>query len=126
MFKIKVKVDKKSLDKATDTKWIDRGVLSSMKKVALFAEGEAKKNFGGPNQLHVRTGNLRRSIIGEAKNNIASIGTDVIYGRIHELGGPIKGGYMPERPYLQPAFDKNEDKIDKIIETEMIRAWEKQ
>jgi len=125
---IKIKVSPKSLRWLdTSPKFIQRAIDKAMKDVALFAEGAAKKNFNGPDQLMVRTGHLRRSIVGEVSRNIASIGTDVVYGRIHELGGVMPGGWtMPKRPYLEPAFTDNEDKIEDIILKELVSQWEAQ
>lgn len=108
-------------------KFISRAMDDALPKIALMVEGEAKKNFNGINQLRVRTGNLRRSIIGAVKGNVVSVGTDVVYGRIHELGGIMPGGWkMPKRPYLAPAFDENENKIEKILMKELRQEWEKQ
>lgn len=130
----KVKIDKK------DLKWLDlshrfieTGVEKGMRDVALLAERKAKMDFtksrtsDGP--LHVRTGNLRRSIVGEAKGSIVSLGSDVIYSRIHELGGmagPNKDIRIPKRPYLKPAFEENMDEIEKTIVDALIKSWETQ
>jgi phage gpG-like protein len=126
MIEIKInKQDMRWLD--TSPKFIQKAIDKAMPDLALMLEGEAKKNFNGPDQLRVRTGHLRRSIVGDVNNNIASIGTNVVYGRIHELGGPMPGGWsMPKRPYLQPAVEDNEDKIEDLLLKELIAEWERQ
>lgn len=84
---------------------VAQGILWSV----LFAEGRAKSIFkeGGPvlpppGPLVSRTGNLRESIRSGAKGNMGWIGTDVFYGRIHELGLG-----KPKRPFLMPSFTGN-------------------
>ena len=104
-------------------------------------EGHAKVNAskGGPTHLNVRTGHLVNAIStseGEKGKNYAEayIGPgDVVYARIHELGGMIKGAFgipdmivhMPARPYLRPAMDENEDDIETAVKTEIQRNLDK-
>ena len=92
---------------------------------------KAKKLTG--QVLNVRTGRLRRSITGRvAEENgqpVGLVGTNVSYGRVHELGFkgtvPVKAHTrtikgkpmmvrahsrkldMPARPFLQPSLDEN-------------------
>lgn len=76
--------------------------------------------------LRVRTGALRESITQEihrGKDPYGRIGSNLVYARIHELGGeirPVRATYlhfkvgdqwvktklvrMPKRPYMAPAF----------------------
>ena len=80
------------------------------------------------------TGNLKRNIKSKVFKDVAKIGTDVIYARIHELGGiitPKRAKYlrfkvggkwvatkrvvMPKRPYLQPALEDSANEIRKIF-----------
>lgn len=133
--KIKIQIDKDDmrwLD--TSPKFIQEGIDRATPKIALFAEGKAKQDFtksrSSSGGLHVRTGHLRRSITGKARGNIASIGSDVVYSAIHELGGSIARGNsvitIPKRPYLEPAFTENEDKIEDILLKELITEWENQ
>lgn len=131
---IKIKINQKDLRWLdTSPKFINDAVEKAMTKIALFAEGKAKTDFtksrserGG---LHVRTGNLRRSITGEAHGNMATIGSNVVYSAIHELGGSIARRnsviHIPKRPYLEPAFTENEDKIEDILLKSLISEWEK-
>lgn len=132
---IKIEVDKgdmRWLD--TSPKFIERAIDRAMPKIALFAEGKARQDFtkarGPKGGLHVRTGHLRRSITGEARGNIASLGSNVVYSRIHELGGSIARGNsvitIPQRPYLEPAFTENEDRIEDILLKTLIDEWENQ
>ena len=104
-------------------------------------EGHAKVNAskGGTTHLNVRTGHLVNAIAtseGKKAETYAEahIGPwDVVYARIHELGGMIKGAFgiedlvvhMPARPYLRPALDENEDDIVKAVKTELQRNLDK-
>ena len=113
-------------------------LLKGVKKAILFAEGEAKKSFNKPGNLHVRSGYLRRSIIGTVEDRykylVASLSSNVVYAAIHEYGGKIKAKnsaylkftvegrwvtlkevYIRPRPFLRPAVEKNLDKIEDII-----------
>ena len=111
-------------------------------------EGHAKLNAskGGKNHLNIRTGALVNSInTSKGKKSKtkaeAHTGTNIIYARIHEIGGIIKpvaakmlswvnnagerifagAVHIPARPYLRPAIDENEDDIVKAVETEVWR-----
>ena len=104
-------------------------------------EGHAKVNAskGGTTHLNVRTGHLVNAIAtkeGKQEKTYAEahIGPwDVVYARIHELGGIIKGAFgipdmivhMPARPYLRPAMDENEDDIETAVKTEIQRNLDK-
>lgn len=84
--------------------------------------------------LNVRTGALRRSIQEETARSgdliVSRVGTDIVYGPIHEFGGIITpknasalvfevGGRkvfarmvrMPARPYLGPTYDEMREEI---------------
>jgi len=56
------------------------------------AERNAKRNLTGGNPLHVRTGALRTSIRSEVDRarQEARIGTDLVYGPVHEYGATIR------------------------------------
>ena len=111
-------------------------------------EGHAKINAskGGKTHLNVRTGALVNSIeVSEKEKKDTSaevgVGTNIVYGRIHEVGGIItpvnasklswigKDGtrvfagsvHIPARPYLRPALDENEDDIVVAVKTELQR-----
>lgn len=108
-------------------KVLGRGPISKI----LFKYGSKAATYVGENKLtnqvlHVRSGNLRRSLLSPSKGVKKSgtkvfVGTDLIYGRIHEYGGtilPKAGKYlkfkiggqfvsvtrvkMPKRPWLKP------------------------
>lgn len=126
---IELEVDKAGLRWLDTTpEFIRKGIDKALPKIAIFVEGEAKKNFNGPGQLRVRTGNLRRSIVGEVRKNIVAVGTNVVYGPIHEFGGTINRGSstitMPKRPFITPAFTDNEEKIEDMLLRELIAEWE--
>jgi len=71
-----------------------------------------------PQFLGVKTGRLRSSIAvaptEHAGNEyITRIGTNVIYGPIHEFGGRIgKRGTMPARPFLHPALEDEGNRME--------------
>jgi len=100
-------------------KGIQRGLTLAM----LFAEAQSKLRFNTPDNLHVRTGHLRRSIGSGVEGNTGWIGTNVEYGEIHETGATIrrktKNGIreyiMPKRPFIRPAVEENVSKLGDII-----------
>lgn len=73
--------------------------------------------------LAVRTGRLRKSIHYQVSVNPeevrARIGTNVVYGRIHEYGGTVSRGgtrfEMPERSYLRPSVYKMQPRIVELL-----------
>lgn len=73
--------------------------------------------------LAVRTGRLRRSIaIGvtvDKEKVSATVGTNVWYGRIHELG---EGG-MPERPFLRPSLAAKHSQIFTMLRTRLFESY---
>lgn len=119
------KADLKYL-KSMPKRW-SRGLIKGLRKAALYAEGKSKKGFdsgsGPPNPppgpLKARTGHLRRSIRSgvEVRSTTAWIGTDVIYGRVHELTGKVL------RPFLKPAIEDNQDKINDLIRQSILREY---
>ena len=114
-------------------------LMEAAKAGGNVVEGHAKINAGsGRPGLRIQSGHLVGSInvsegIISKLRAWADIGTNVIYARIHELGGIIKGAFgnpdtivhMPARPYLRPAMDENEDDIVKAVETEIWRNLDK-
>jgi len=114
-------------------------------------EGRAKINAGsGRPGLNIKTGALVNSIkVNKGKKTKTradvNVGTNMIYARIHELGGIIKPVaakmlswvsdtgerifanlvHIPARPYLRPAMDEHEPEIVKAVETEIWRNLDK-
>jgi phage gpG-like protein len=84
-----------------------KAIQISLQQSALIVQNAAKVNSP------YLTGNLRRSITNEVKENQATIGTDVVYARIQELGGVI----LPKtKKYLRfMTRDKNWVTVGKVI-----------
>lgn len=63
----------------------------------------------------VRKGNLQRAITYDADKESAVIGPREsvvgLAGRAHELGGEFRGDEYPERPFMEPALEKNLDRF---------------
>jgi len=117
-----------------------RMLMDAAKAGGFVVEGHAKINAskGGTEHLNIRTGALVNSItVDEGKQTKTraevGIGTNIIYARIHELGGMIKKAFgiagitvhMPARPYLRPALDENENDIRGAVEAEIWRNLNK-
>ena len=112
-----------------------RMLMDAAKAGGFVVEGHAKINAskGGTKYLNIRTGALVNSItVDEGKQTKTradvGVGTNMIYARIHELGGIIKNAWgrgitahMPARPYLRPALDENERDIRGAVEAEIWR-----
>jgi len=72
-----------------------------------------------PGPLISRTGTLRRSIRVDRGGlpHFVDVGTDLIYGAVHELGT----GRTPARPFLQPALRAVQGRFQAIFEAEWAR-----
>lgn len=151
MIEIQIRTTKETKDFLKEfPKMVRRGLEKGMKRAMLFAESEAKKSFGRSGHLKVRTGHLRRSIRSRvkerAKQIIGSIGTDVLYARIHEQEGfrgqtrtitprqaqflrfkvenrwvTLKSVTIPSRPFLRPAIEDNLIKIENILRDSVLQ-----
>ena len=119
MLKIDLKVDTRQIDGLSGA--LKKGLAKSIVEAMLFAEGASKAIFkeGGPvlpppGPLVARTGHLRRSIRSGIERGVGWVGTDVKYGKIHEVTGAGKAKVL--RPFLGPSFQgKNLTKINEII-----------
>jgi len=147
MLKIELKLSEKSkalLKKMPEL--VKPAIYKGMKKGMVLADRDARLNLSG-RVLQRRTGRLRNSITHDVKIEgnkvVGRIGTNVIYGRIHELGGVIKprqaqylrfnipgvGWRMaksvtiPARPYLRPALEDNVKDIGEIITKRIEEAF---
>ena len=124
-------------------------IYKGMKEAMLLAERTAKGTYLSGKALQRRTGRLRGSITQDVKIEgnkvVGTIGTDVVYGRIHELGGVIKPkkakllrfripgvGWrsakeviMPARPFLRPSLDDNMSDITRILSSRIEEAFRK-
>lgn len=103
-------------------------LIRGIRKAMLFAEGKSKAIFAEsgpvkPNILTARTGHLRRSIRSgvDLRKTEGWIGTNVVYGKIHEETGAGKAKIL--RPFLAPAMKDNEDKINNIIRDSVIKEF---
>jgi phage gpG-like protein len=118
-----------------------------MDEAVILAEGEARLNTSG-RILQRRTGRLRGSITHSVRISgnkvIGTIGSNVVYARIHELGGVIRPvrakalhfvipgvGHrtaqsvtIPARPYLRPAFAENIEEIGRVLVKHIEAAFE--
>lgn len=145
MFTLNLNFDKRDLKKIEQMPdEFKDGLLKGIKNAMLFAEAEAKKSFDKPGNLQARTGHLRRSITSDVDKVgdriVGKIGSNVVYARIHELGGVIrpkvadylrfqinnkwvttKKVTMPARPYLRPSIEDNLKEITEIVRNSVIK-----
>ncbi len=130
MFRIDLEIPESELKKVEKIGSVMRlGLLKGIKRSMIYAEGRAKQNFGGPGQLRIRSGHLRRSIkatvVELGKTIVGVVGSNVVYAAIHEHGGPhprSKDGSkrMPARPFISPAFDRpNIIEMKRLIQKEI-------
>ena len=129
---------------------ISTGIYDGVSRVMHKAEADSKSEyFTGRPHLNVVTGRLKQSITNKVTRSgsktIGQIGTNVVYGRIHELGfsGPVnvpahsrrisqafgraiapqtisirahtKMMKVPKRPFLEPALRGVVSNLDKDI-----------
>jgi len=98
-------------------KWYGAKVISKINKAnkqiinkaCLMVERDAKI------LCPVDTGRLRSSITHEIEGTAGRVGSNVEYARIVELGGIELGINRAPRPYLRPAFHKNEKAIRQMF-----------
>lgn len=79
---------------------------------------------GSTGKILQRSGNLARSITRQSDATSAVVGTNLIYARIHQLGGKAGRGHkveIPARPFLK-LTDEDEDDIMKSFARFLGRA----
>lgn len=118
---------------------VDAKARRGLEKAALFLVRQIKLSLRGGQPAgakgkppHRLTGALARSIDYELVGKYAArIGSNLVYARIHELGGVIrpkkakalrfrvgkdwvmvKRVDIPKRPYLRPALDKKSNRLE--------------
>lgn len=158
MFKVDLKLSKKSramLRKMPDL--VVPALFKGMKKAMLTAERTSRSPYLSGKALNRRTGRLRASVTHSVKivgdKVVGTIGTNVVYGRVHELGyqGPVQVGAhartirqafgraitptvvnvrahtrqvnVPARPFLRPAIEDNLSGIGRILSRRIEEAF---
>lgn len=141
MIHLTVELDKstiQAISKMPDD--LKTGVKNGLKKAAKHLERKVKQRFGTSGNLKVKTGRLRSSVKSGVEGDTAWVGTDVVYGPLHEFGGTIRakqGGYLkfkiagqwrfmkevkvPKRAFLAPTLDSEAGNISNIIGDEMMK-----
>jgi phage gpG-like protein len=122
-------------------------VEKGLKAAGTFIKGIVLRKLSGE-VLNRRSSHLANSITVETIENrqAVSIGTNIIYGRIHEFGGvirPVNFDYlhfkvngnwvmtkevnMPARPYLQPSLNEGKDgavvRMNRIIAEDIAKRF---
>lgn len=99
---------------------LNQYVMAAMTKAGLEMKSDAQR------MSPVKTGNLKRSINMRALNQAVAVGTNVVYARIHDLGGYAGRGrsvYIPKykgRGYFTPAYKKLEQgRLKQILDEEL-------
>ena len=122
-----------------------RELGEAVEKSAYAVEAEAKQNLSG-RVLNRRTGELRASVHTQSRKDRmeATVGTNVIYGKVHEYGATIRAkgsNYLrfehpygsgqwhsvrqvriPARPWLRTAADSSLGRIRMIFEGAVKKA----
>lgn len=62
----------------------------------------------------LRTGRLFGSVFAKVIGQTLRVGPNTVYAAVHEFGG---GRNIPPRPYVAPAWEKNKNKVMKMIGT---------
>lgn len=90
---LEIKLNVKLPDVGKTAEQIRQGLVAGMRLGMAVAEDRAKTRMGNPGEIGVRTGNLRRSITAQVKEDgndvVGSLYSNVDYARIHEEGGNI-------------------------------------
>ena len=112
----------------TPTLQLRKYALKGLRKGMFLVEAKVKRGFGTiEGRPKVRTGNLRRSIKAFAKVEkdaaIGTVGSQVIYARILELGGKrARGGYQKAMPYIRPEMESNIETVKDYIRDAIIKG----
>ena len=101
-----------ALDRALDTMGFKVQANAATKQIRRGGSGPPH-----PTRLTSRTGTGRRSIRVNRRALARIIGSDIIYMRVHELGGTRH----PPRPYLSPALAAEAPQFDDILAKELQR-----
>lgn len=127
---------------------IDKGMEAGVRAASIMLAGEIQDLLDGE-VLNKQTGKLWRSfsnpkVYKRAGRWFGIVGTNVVYGAIHEFGGTIiprnaeflrfkvggnwvqtKKVTIPARPYVGRAFRENADRVPDIIENHIERRIER-
>lgn len=114
----------------------EAGMTGTDKASDEFSEEAFKMENGATflseRKLRVKTGRLRDSVTHKVfitpESVEGTIGTNVVYGRIHEVGGVAGRGLrsvIPARPYLLPAFLSIKNQIIKFFKDGYLDALRK-
>jgi len=125
-----MKAAQRKLDRVK--KAVPKEAVRAINKSLLLVEKEVKENLSGKilNVGKDRGGRLRRSF-GVARQNLAKIGklwgeigSNVVYARIHELGGQAGRGLsvtLKARKYFSKAIKKAMPNIHKLLDRAIAR-----
>jgi phage gpG-like protein len=126
MIHLELELDKKFIPwMRRQPKAVTRGIKKGLRKSMLRIEADAKRNFN--KVLNVRTGRLRNSIFTKTteqhEEHIGIIGAgslNVKYAAVHEFGlrhprAKRMNLFMPKRPFISPAIEKNNKRIEQDI-----------
>lgn len=127
---------------------VNPAIYKGMKEAMIIADATARGHYLSGVALQRRTGRLRASIntrvIIAGDRVIGRIGTNVVYARIHELGGVIlpktaqalkfqipgvgwrtvKKVTMPARPFLRPSLSDNLQRFRDLFARNIEEAFE--
>jgi len=80
-------------------------------------QSKVRRGLKPPYRKLVETGRLRQSITVKASRDSVSVGSNLIYARIHNLGGKAGRGHkttIPQRQYLK-IMEKTRDRMHAIL-----------
>jgi phage gpG-like protein len=134
----------KRLSEQMQGEGLQRAAMAGGQVVEQYAKINANSVFSG--RATNNLGNSIHTVIGESSTTYAEaeVGTNVVYARIHELGGIIKPVFarmlhwvtesgehifakvvhIPARPYLRPAIDEHMNEIREAVSYEIRRTIE--
>lgn len=112
------------MDPQRNPSWVGKALVRCAFLVQEIATRDKIRRGGSappvPGILTSRTGRLRASIAVDRRlvPSAIEIGTDVVYGAVHELGGR----FHPRRPFLQPALEDARLRFGDLFADEWERA----
>lgn len=106
-------------------------VYSGLEKGAQAVVARSVKSYlrgPAPERIRVDTGRLWRSItyrMRRAPRIMASVGTNVPYGRVWEGGRRRKRGGLDKRPFLRPAIEQERRRVLEFVAEAVTGAYKR-
>lgn len=102
-----------------------RGIQRGKKTGKIYKRRGIEHQASGPGEYPASdTGRLASSIRINKGLLSAEVGSDVLYAKFLEPDEAMEGNRLQPRPFLEPSFEKNKEKINALIDKVIEEAFE--